>query len=59
VWVFAYYKKFKHNNLMKKKTLSKKITKVIFSDITKINAFSHSFDFLHDEPDVYRLKLKK
>ncbi len=29
------------------------------SDITNINAYSSSFDFLADEPDVYTLKSKK
>lgn len=29
------------------------------SDITNINAYSHSFDFLSDEPDLYKLKSKK
>ena len=29
------------------------------SDITNINAYSHSFDFLKDEPDLYKLKSKK
>lgn len=29
------------------------------SDITNINAYSHSFDFLHDEPDIYKVKIKK
>jgi hypothetical protein len=29
------------------------------SDITNINTYSHSFDFLNDEPDIYKLKSKK
>jgi hypothetical protein len=29
------------------------------SDMTNINAYSHSFDFLNDEPDLYKLKSKK
>ncbi len=30
------------------------------SDITNINSYSHSFDFLKDEPDIYSIQdLKK
>ena len=29
------------------------------SDITNINAYSHSFDFLLDEPELYKVKSKK
>jgi len=29
------------------------------SDITNINAYSHSFDFLLDEPELYKVRSKK
>ena len=29
------------------------------SDITNINMYSGSFDFLSDEPDIYKIKSKK
>lgn len=29
------------------------------SDIANINAYSNSFDFLNDEPELYRVKRKK